>query len=263
MSAQALEVLFDTGSASERAMPNALVDRYGKLRLGRPCIMGNMVASVDGVVALPGAGESGGIVSGHSEADRFVMGLLRAHADAVLVGAGTVRAAKGDAWTPEHAHPASSVAFAELRARFGLSPRPRLVVVTASGNLGDAGSDELQGALCVTTAKGAERLQPRGVEHLIVPGEGDNVSVASALRALRERGMSVVLCEGGPGLLGQLIGNSLLDELFLTLSPKLFGRWAADGRMALTDGPDLNGRTLDLKSVRRAGSQLFLRYGAA
>jgi riboflavin biosynthesis pyrimidine reductase len=139
-----------------------------------------------------------------------------------------------------------------------------LVVVTASGDLGASEDDaERKSALCITTQEGAERLRARGIEHLVVPGDGTQVAMAPALRALRERGMSVVLCEGGPSLLGQLIDNSLLDELFLTLSPRLFGRWATDGRMGLTHGADLNGRALELKSVRRAGSQLFLRYGAA
>src|SRR5205814_8393664 len=78
-----LQVLFD-------AVAGGAVEEYG----GNPRWTGvaaNFVESLDGVVALPEArGESGGVVSGGSEADRFIMGLLRACADAVLIGAGTL-----------------------------------------------------------------------------------------------------------------------------------------------------------------------------
>ena len=67
---------------------------------------------MDGIVALGGEVESGGIVSGHSEADRFVMGLLRACADAVVVGAGTFRKTPNHLWTAEHIYPSRPVHLA-------------------------------------------------------------------------------------------------------------------------------------------------------
>src|SRR6185312_8908767 len=109
-----LEVLFDSVGGS-------VVSEYG----GDPHWAGvaaNFVESADGVVALPEArGESGGVVSGGSEADRFIMGLLRACADAVLIGAGTLRAAPGDLWTADAIFPGA----AGLYARVG-KLRPRL-----------------------------------------------------------------------------------------------------------------------------------------
>src|SRR5207237_10190142 len=86
------------------------------LSLPTDCMFANFVESVDGVVAFPDAGgESGGIVSGGSEADRFLMGLLRACADAVLIGAGTLRAARNDLWFPESIFPAAAPSFVETR----------------------------------------------------------------------------------------------------------------------------------------------------
>ncbi len=71
----------------------------------------------------------------------------------------------------------------------------------------------------------------------------------------------MVLTEGGPSLVGKLAAQGLLDEIFLTSSPSLFGRFADDGRKSLTHGLDLRGVPLDLLSVRRHASYLFLRYG--
>ncbi len=89
----------------------------------------NFVSSIDGIVALEaGTAPSGGIISGRNEADRFVMGLLRAFADAVLVGAGTVRAEGGKAlWTTEYIFPAAAKAYADLRQVLRREKIPRLV----------------------------------------------------------------------------------------------------------------------------------------
>src|SRR6266545_7108795 len=98
LDAERLELLFERGDgAPSFALPPSLLARYGGgFGLGTPLLYANFVASVDGVVALRGRGdESGHVVSGDSEPDRFVMGLLRACADAVLLGAGTFRHAAG------------------------------------------------------------------------------------------------------------------------------------------------------------------------
>jgi riboflavin biosynthesis pyrimidine reductase len=72
--------------------------------------------------------------------------------------------------------------------------------------------------------------------------------------------LHVVLTEGGPSLVGQLVRERLVDELFLTTSPRLFGRKGNDGRKSLIEGVDLAGQSLQLLSVRRHESHLFLRY---
>ena len=86
------------------------------LRPDRPTIAANFVSTLDGIVALDRAGATGGReVSGESEPDRFLMGLLRAIADAVLVGAGTARASRNHAWTPGSAYPPAARGFEDWR----------------------------------------------------------------------------------------------------------------------------------------------------
>jgi riboflavin biosynthesis pyrimidine reductase len=232
------EVLADDAEPGA-GLPEQLARAYGgDAAWPRPGVRANFVESVDGVVALKDAsGESGGIISGGSEADRFLMGLLRACADAVLIGAGTLRAAPRDLWFPESIFPGAAPLYAETRRRLGLSPRPRLYVVSGSGNVDRSHPALAEGAL----------LQGK-----LAPGE--------IVEAIRRDGHARILCEGGPGLFAELAAAGLIDELFLTLSPRLFGRWPADGRKALAEARDLSGAPLELRSIRRSGSHLFLRY---
>ena len=103
------------------------------LRTDRPTIVANFVSTLDGVVALDRFGASGGReISGGFEPDRFMMGLLRATADAVLVGAGTVRASRTHGWSAADAHPASADAFAGWRRKLGLTASPTTIIATAS-----------------------------------------------------------------------------------------------------------------------------------
>ena len=78
------------------------------LRADRPAIIANFVTTIDGIVALDGGAlTGGGIISGFNEPDRFLMGLLRALADLVVVGAGTLRGSTEHGWIAERVHPAS------------------------------------------------------------------------------------------------------------------------------------------------------------
>jgi len=89
------------------------------------------------------------------------------------------------------------------------------------------------------------------------------VDLRGAVDVLRERGHARILSEAGPNVLGSLLADRLVDELFLTLSPVLAGRLAVGGRLGLVEGVELlpqahvAGR---LASVRRSESHLFLRY---
>jgi riboflavin biosynthesis pyrimidine reductase len=258
---QPIECLFERVGLPRQPLPAGLAELFGgDFGLRRSLLYANFVASADGVVALPVATESGAVISGHSEPDRFVMGLLRAFADAVLIGAGTFRAGAGDRWWPEAAYPAAAEDFAELRARLGLDPHPDLVVVTASGNL-----DPTEPALCdawvLTTAQGEARLRgklPTGARIAVVDAEA---GCRTWLDLLHQQGFRSILNEGGPTVFGQLLDHGLVDELFLTTSPVLLG--SSDGRKSLVAGVDLAGQDLDLLAVRRHGSHLFLRYAVA
>jgi riboflavin biosynthesis pyrimidine reductase len=234
-----IDRLYETATAG-LGLPPPLAEAYGgDLWLPPDCVVANFVESADGVVAFPDAKvESGAIVSGGSEADRFLMGLLRACADAVLIGAGTLRAAPRDLWFPESIFPAAAGLYAELRAKLRLPERPTLYVVSGSGRVDPAHPALRQGGIVI----GGKR-EPREI-----------------VAELRRDGRRRIVCEGGPGLFAELLAAKLVDELFLTLSPRLFGRWQGDARKALAQERDLAGTPLQLLSLRRDGSHLFLRY---
>jgi len=256
-----IELLFERNALPRFGLPAALAKGYGgDFGVARPALYANFVASADGVVALPGTGESGGVVSGDSEPDRFVMGLLRAVADAVLIGAGTFRAGAGDLWHPETAFPSARESFADLRKQLSLRPHPRLVVVTASGNI-DLAQPALRDCLVVTSVPGEARLRgkvPSGAQIAVL--DNQPFTGRAFVDLLRSHGLQVILTEGGPSLVGQLLDAGLVDELFITQSPRLFGRRPGDGRKSLVEGVHLGGLSLDLLSVRRHESHLFLRY---
>ena len=234
----AFEVMFDPARGGV-GLPEPLARAYGgDLDLAAEGVFANFVESVDGVVALKeAAGESGGVISGGSEADRFLRGLLRACADAVLIGAGTLRAAPRDLWFPESIFPGAAALYSSLRSALGLSARPHLYVVTGSGRVDPAHPALAEGALIKGKLRASE-----------------------IVAAVKADGPRRIVCEGGPGLFAELMAAHQIDDLFLTVSPRMFGRWENDGRKALTAGRDLGGAPLTLRSVRRSGSHLFLRY---
>jgi riboflavin biosynthesis pyrimidine reductase len=194
------------------------------------------------------------------------MGLLRACAEAVVVGAGTLRASPKHRWTAEKIFPPAAALYAEFRRTLGLAAEPAFVVVTASGEL-DPSSPALANATIATTIAGEARLRgavpPTARVVRFDHTDPGTVSLASVLELLRAEGMERILTEGGPALVAQFFAEGLVDELFLTISPRLFGRFAGDLRRGLVEGVDLGGKPLELASVRRHASHLFLRYGFA
>lgn len=257
----ALELLFERQDLHHLSVPLALSESYGgSLRLPRECVFANFVASLDGIVALPGDTESGQIISGRNPADRFVMGLLRAAADAVLIGAGTFRKSGRHLWLPHRIYPAAAAAFAEMRAQLGLGECPQFVLVSASGAI-DVSQPAIDGAWIFTTPKGETKLRgrlPPGTQ--LTVQDSERISFVALLNSVRAAGFTRVLTEGGPSLFAQLIQERLLDELFLTSSPALFGRFPEDDRKSLAEGIDLSGTNFELRSARRHGSHLFLSY---
>lgn len=236
----------------------------GGLTISDGAVYGNFVTSIDGIVALEGGtAPSGGIISGRNETDRFVMGLLRAFADAILVGAGTVRAEGRRAlWTPDYVFPAAAEAFAALRHSLKRQKAPRLVIVTARGEL-DPSDRALQvGALVLTTTAAAPHLRkalPKATEVRAI-SDGERIGVDEIFATLKAEGHRTILTEGGPHLFGQLVARKRVDELFLTVSPRLAGH--RDQSFGLIRGVDF-GRTFGgarLLSVRIGDSYLFLRY---
>ena len=259
-----LEVLKEADDQGPGEMPAVLSELYGgRLALRPPVVFANFVSSLDGVVRIPGTGKVGRVLSDDSQGDRFVMGLLRACADAVLIGAGTLRASPSSTWTPEQAFPEQAAAFQELRLLRGLSPSPRVVVASARGEL-NPDHPGLRGALIVTGDSGADRLPEKlDAEVLIVPEGPSGLDLRAMLGQLVRRGFPAILSEAGPSLTEGLVAQGLLSELFLTLSPLLAGWPAGGGRSGLVGQTELLPHRRvggELVSARRQGSHLFLRY---
>jgi riboflavin biosynthesis pyrimidine reductase len=210
--------VYPGGSALSDA---ALAALYDYPDLGAPparWLRANMVASLDGAATVDG--RSGGL---SNEADQQVFAMLRAHADVILVGAGTARAEGYAPVRPE----SEGLRWAWLRE--GRPPSPPIAVVTRELDL-DLDSALIAGApphartivLTTEAAPAGRRAAAARTAEVIVAGEA-SVDMKAALDALAGRGHRRISCEGGPHLLGQLADAGLLDELCLTVSPLLAG----------------------------------------
>lgn len=263
-----LDALYEEAGLPAFELPADLVAAYGgPLGFASPRLVANFVASVDGAVALPGELQSSHRIAAASAADRFVMGLLRACADAVLVGAGTLAGSPRTHWTAGHAFPPAAGLYADLRRSRGLPPQPTLAVLSGGGTIDPRHPGLTERTVVLTSEQGAARLGDRLPRSATILPVGDTPALdpAAAVAALHAGGHELILCEGGPAVFGQLVAAGLVDELFLTVSPVLAGRRPEPGhyRPSLVEGVELlPGRTVAgrLLSLRRSGSHLFLRY---
>ena len=215
----------------------------------RPFVFANMISTADGRAARDGRTATLG-----SEADTELLVALRAIADAVLIGTGTLRA-EGYA---------RLIKREERRARrraAGLTEDPLAVVMSRRFDVPwDAGLFQApeQPVLVYT---GAEAGEPPDVPAPVEVVRLEVAGPAEMLADLRARGVRALLCEGGPTLHGALQAAGLVDELFLTIAPLLTGD---DDEPNIVEGGRLpEGVELELLSVERTGSEVFLRYGRA
>ena len=221
----------------------------------------NMVASLDGKASV--GGKAGAI---GSQTDRTLMRFLRARADAVMIGAGTLRAEKLRLDVPED--------LADVRASRGLEPQPLAVLVTTSGDvpLGAnlVGSSPENLLIVASPEIPKERfasLSSHASVELVTretpttPAD-TGIDLGRALEALKERyGVEVLLVEGGPALNHSLVSLGLADQLFLTLAPKIVGGEGPSG-LSVVEGPLLTPNDIELKllSIHLFEDELFLRY---
>jgi riboflavin biosynthesis pyrimidine reductase len=197
------------------------------LLTSRPFVRCNMISTFDGAIAVNGRS---GLLGG--PADREVFSVLRSWADVIVVGAGTVRAENyGPVRLGE-----------ELRGRRvarGQRPVPPIAIVTRSGNL-DWSSPLFSEAevrpLVITTHECNEGEVERGqqVADFVFAGK-DRVDPSVAFAELDRLGCRSLLLEGGPGLNADVVHAGLLDELCLTMSPRL----VAGSGSRLFAGPEL------------------------
>lgn len=207
----------------------------------RPYVMINMVTSLDGRTAVDGRASSIG-----GQTDRLVMRTLRSKADAVMTGAGTLRAEKMDLRTPAE----GSLA----------------VIISPSGDfpLENAVHDSL--LVFTSTAVLPERLREisrRARVESVLPPDTPDKHLALVLESLKEdHGVRTLLVEGGPVLNYSLVSGGYVDEVFTTLAPKLLGGSSEDAP-GIIHGPQLPPESphhLTLVSAYNAGGEIYLRY---
>ena len=265
--ADTLPVILATQHGGGFVLPESVQDR--------PYVIANFVETIDGVVSYNAPGQTGGAaVSGNNKQDQMVMGLLRAYADAVIIGTSSLRADANHLHIPATISPDFADAYAELRIRLGKQERlPMSVIVTASGDINVEDKTFHAPGLRVvvaTTKKGYENIDkkmlPQGVDVRVIESHdrlGSGVAPVDVLTLLaREYGVRVALYEGGPNLLSSFLKAQVVDELFVTVAPHLAGHSHETQRFSLVEGyafqPEQAWSTL--MSVKLAGSHLLLRY---
>jgi riboflavin-specific deaminase-like protein len=214
----------------------------------RPYVFMNFVSTLDGRAAVDGHTQALG-----SEADLDMLLSLRAAADALLIGSGTLRA-EGYA---------RLVGNEERRARrlaAGLAEDPTAVLISRSLDLpwGAGLFKAPEQPVLVYTHSDEDAPDVAAPVELV---RLEEATPAAALADLRRRGVRALLCEGGPRLHRSLLAAGLVDELFLTITPLLTGDELEPTIVAGGKLPQPMG--LDLLWVLQAGRELFCRYGAA
>jgi riboflavin biosynthesis pyrimidine reductase len=228
------EVFFDDAEPSLIDHPGFAP--YGKMGFPsahseRPWTFANFVQSIDGVASFKGPHAAGSDISQSAE-DRWLMDLLRAHADAIITGIHTLEEETLSApRLNEGRGPVYCIAdesLRDLRIKLGRK-REKVIFVTASGSVDRRAyrvfDGDLMDALILTTEAGAARLHGRNDKvQLIVAGEDKNINLPVAMGILRkEMGIEHLLCEGGPTLYGSMARAGLIDEKFVTVSPVEIG----------------------------------------
>ena len=211
----------------------------------RPYVITNFAVTLDGKATLHGRSGSIG-----TERDTEMLVCLRTRVDAVMIGAGTMRAER-------YGRPIADPGKRGRRERRGLSQDPLLVIVSGRLDIpwdapvfGDRGA-----RILIFTTSDAE--PPETVAEVRVVRHEGKVDLAHALAHLRaQRGVRALLCEGGPRLHAQLIDAALVDELFVTHAPKLAG---GDGPGLAVGLPELE-RPLEVVWLLDEHGELFARY---
>lgn len=278
---EVIHTLYERAPAPADSLPPALATAYdGGLVVPdsqpgtRPYVLVNFIETLDGVISYTQPGEPyKGTVGGKSDTDHMVMGILRARADAVIFGAGSLREDKGHVHTPAFISPPYAKAYTAMRHALGKGDtEPISVVVSARGQIDlnerTFHTPDLR-VVIVTTTTGQQRLRgetlPAGVEvRVVAAGVDDQVDVLALLRVLAEDyGVRVALNEGGPLVLASFLAAVAVDELFLTLAPQLAGRSPERPRRSLVEGvafAPMDAPNARILSVKQAGNHLFLRY---
>ncbi len=236
---------------------------------GRPYTYSNFAAARDGRVSYNEPGiSSGGDVTNFNAHDRWLMGLLRARADAVMTGDGTLKIEPEHHWTAEFIYPGEEAAFTALRQAEKRTHPPKLVVVSYAGDVNAESFCFQQPDLHIilaTTTHGYEQAKDIDcTAHLDVLRLGaDWVDLAQLSQLLyTDYHVRTLLCEGGPRLMGGMLQAGLVDEEFLTYCPRFVGETKEKFRPSYVEGVAFLPQTAPYSrpySLRRAGDFLFLQ----
>lgn len=274
------QCLFDESAGGGRSLPDDVQAIYGgDWRLPESSsgvyTYSNFVVSHDGRISFNEPGHyGGGDVSGGNRHDRWLMALLRARSDAVMVGDNTLSLEPEHLWTHEFIFPASNELFRRLRNSEKRSQYPLQVFLSLAGEINwDAAvfQDEQMHVVVATTRAGADRIEQtkRARARLdVIVQDHDVVNLRELEQELGGRyRISSLLVEGGPRAYGSAVSDRIIDEEFLTLSPIIVGNDHGNDRHrpglfeGLAYSPDNAARMKPL-SLRRSGDYLFLRSHA-
>jgi riboflavin-specific deaminase-like protein len=241
------ELLPESGTLTVGEVVSAL-NLVGQAGADRPYTVANFVASADGRAAFKGrSGALGGA------ADRALFHGLRERVDAVFAGTGTLR-------TERYGRLVRDPERRRRRAATGLRPEPLACLISRSGDipLDIPLFDEPEARVIVFTPAALDVSESRAQVEVVRLDPG-RLTLTTMMRLLRrDYDVRALLCEGGPLVFGALLQEGLVDELFLTLAPKLTGGGAGP---PVTSGPELPElASLALVWALEEGGSLFLRY---
>jgi riboflavin biosynthesis pyrimidine reductase len=210
----------------------------------RPWVRTNFVSTLDGA-AYAGDGKSGSL---GGPVDKDVFALLRSLADVIIVGAGTARTEGYEPVRPDDVD-------ADLRSRLGLAPVPPIAVVSRRLDIPEALVSAGQHIITTADAPPAALEMLRDTVEIFALGEGQ-IDWLAVLDALAERGLTRVLCEGGPSLHGELVGLDLVDELCLTIAPVM----SSGAAPRIAHSPSFVEHSMELGHVFDADGVLLTRW---
>ncbi|MFQ3315556.1 MAG: riboflavin biosynthesis pyrimidine reductase [Candidatus Poriferisodalaceae bacterium] len=216
---------------------------------GRPWLMLNMIASLDGGTSIDGvSGPLGG------PSDKDVFGCIRTFPDIILVGSATAVA-------ESYNSPSASVSSRASRLTNGAWPTARIALVSASLSfpldLPMFMRPDQRPLVITTTSADPDRLAKVGEKADIIQAGTDLVDFVQALEKLSELGARVILSEGGSSINGQLIEANLVNEILLTVAPIAI---AGNSQRIATGIANTDPTDFDLEQVLTDGHYLFLRY---
>ena len=215
---------------------------------GRPWVVANMISSLDGAITVDGL--SGGL---GGPADKAVFSAVRAVADVIVAGSGTVIA-------ENYRRAQTQPSIQEMRVARGQSPRPRIAIVSGLLSIADDHRvfDPEEPPLIITHGQSPmDRRSALETSAEIIVAGTDAVDLSLALDQLRKRGATTVLVEGGPTLNGAFFDADLIDEFCLSFSPALVG---GNGPRAVVSNHTTAPRPMELVRTLHHDGFLFHRY---